>query len=228
MGFICTRNYFILLMRHPFLFLLVTSALTGSLCACDSKPASRASAASAAPAQSPPVKKGGESIGAGLSALNEIAKKMEALQALKPLTDDEVRQLLPAALAGRTRGPVSLTNSLGKCVSASYDKPGATIHVAVTDCAGETGAGKYMMAYDGPLAAEDSPPATAGTETLTTQKKVAFAGRQAITHHDPVNGVYSVTFLSKDRLLVFLDGEKGISLAELLAFAIPFDARLKQ
>lgn len=212
-------------MRQSFFLLLYASAIAGSLSACDSKPAARA-AESATPAQAPAGKEGGESTGAGLSPLNGIANKMKALQALPALSDDDVRQLLPAALAGRARGPVSLINAAGKCASASYGKAGAAIQVDVTDCAGEAGAGKYLMAYDAPMAAEDSPPATPETATLTTQRKVAFAGRQAITSHDPVNDEYSVTFLSKDRFLVFLSGEKGVPLAKLLDFATKFDAGL--
>ena len=213
-------------MRQPFFSLLFAAAVAGSLSACDSKPAAMGAAASAGPAQAPAREERGERTGTGASPLNGIANKLKALQALPALSDDDVRQLLPAALAGRTRGPVSFTNAAGKCASASYGKAGAAIQVDVTDCAGEAGSGKYLMAYDAPLAAEDSPPVTPETATLTTQKKVAFAGRPAITRHDPVNDEYSMTFLGKDRFLVFLSGEKGVSLAKLLDFATQLDARL--
>ena len=216
-------------MRPPFLPLLFAAAVTAALSACNAHPTARADAASGTPAHAPAGKNGGEPGGAGLSAAIDSARqsadKMDALQALPLLSDDAVRQLLPAALAGRARGPVELTKAMGTCASADYAKAGGAIHVDLTDCAGEAGVGKYAIGYDNLLAAPDTPPAGPGTAAVSTQKKVAFGGGQAITGHDPVNDVYAVTFLGKDRLLVSLSGAKGVSLAELLAFAAALNAR---
>jgi hypothetical protein len=88
------------------------------------------------------------------------------------------------------------------------------------------GAGKYLTAYVTPLAAEDSKPATAENANLTTQKRVPFGGQQAITRHDPVNDVYSVVFLNKQRLLVSISGPTGLGVEQLLAFATTLNAQL--
>ena len=167
------------------------------------------------------------SAGDGLTGLADAAKKLDALKALKPLGDGEMKKLLPAELAGLKRGDVTTNETLGKAVDAEYKQQnGGAFSVYITDCVGELGAGKYLMSYATPLAAEDSKPATEETKTLTTQKRVPFAGQQAITHHDPVNDVYNVVFLNKERLLVDITGTAGVSLADVLAFATAFNAQL--
>lgn len=211
-------------MKQPRLAILAAATLLFS--ACESKPAAPAAEASPAPTEAPAAD-GSASVGSSLAGLADDAKKMKTLTALKPLGDEEMKKMLPAELAGLKRGDVSVNALMGKTVSAEYQqKPAATLAVNITDCAGEAGAGKYLMAYAGPLAAEDSKPATKETEKLTTQQRVPFAGQQAITRHDPVNDVYSVVFLNKERLLVAISGHTGLSLTELLAFATKLNAQL--
>ena len=211
-------------MKQPHLTILTAATLLFS--ACESKPATQAAEASTTPTEAPAAD-GSVSAGSGLAGLADDVKKMETLTALKPLGDEELKKMLPAELAGLKRGDVSLTALMGKTASAEYQqKPAATFAVNITDCAGEAGSGKYLMAYAGPLAAEDSQPATPETEKLTTQKRVPFAGQQAITRHDPVNDLYSVVFLNKERLLVAISGPTGVSLNELLAFATKLNAQL--
>ncbi|TGE18895.1 hypothetical protein [Hymenobacter elongatus] len=153
--------------------------------------------------------------------------KLDKLKNLTPLTDEEMKKLLPEQVEGLKRSAVELSNVVGKIASAKYEKqPDAAFVVNITDCAGEMGAGKYMMAYMAPVATEDSPPATAETANLTTQKKVDFAGQQAISRHDPVNNVYSLVFMHKDRLFVDVSGPAGTSLADVLAFATKLDSSL--
>ncbi|MBF9236442.1 hypothetical protein I2I05_03445 [Hymenobacter sp. BT683] len=203
---------------------LLAAALVFS--ACESQSSTKTTTENATEIAEEPAKEA--SAKTGLTALDQAMEKMDALKVLQPLGNDEMTKQLPAELAGLKRGEVSLSETMGKIVQASYAKQpdGAGFNVAITDCAGELGAGKYLMAYVTPMSAEDSPAATPENEKLTTQKKVPFAGQQALSRHDPVNDVYSVVFMSKERLFVDVAGAGGTSLAEVLNFADKLNAQL--
>ena len=152
--------------------------------------------------------------------------RLEELKKLKPYTEQEAKKLLPEELDGLKLADLTANDVFGQAVSGDYAKAQeAPYKVSVTDCAGEKGAGKYMMFYIGPMAAEDSKPAK-GAENVVTQKKVDFEGQKAISRHDPVNNINSLVFVKKGRLFVEMSAPAGTTLEQLLAIAGKLSAKL--
>jgi hypothetical protein len=166
------------------------------------------------------------SVNAALNSMDAFAKKLEELKKLKPLTEDDMKKVFPSEFDGFKHHDITVNKIAGMMAFADYSKKaGEEFKAFVTDCSGELGAGKYMLSYANPVAAEDSKPATKGTETLTTQKKVDFSGGKAITFHDPVNDIYSIIFMKNERLMVNIQGPSKTGLPDVIEFATKFNAQ---
>jgi hypothetical protein len=145
-----------------------------------------------------------------IGSLKEAAKLAEEsqdraaeLKKLTPLTLDQLKALLPAEIMGMPRSNFSANSMMGTGVAtAKYrSEDGKEIDLQIFDCAGEAGAGMYSLRYWSlwNYQMEDD---------NGYQKTVDFNGDKAIEKYSKSNDRYELTFMSQDRLLVQVEGEK--------------------
>lgn len=132
---------------------------------------------------------------------NDMTKKMEKLKALKPLSLDELKALLPEEIAGIKRTSFNTSSTMGFAVSqGEYKKDDSTeINVAIYDGAGEAGAGMYAMMYMTKLNMQSE-----SSDGYT--RTIDFKGEKAVETYEKASNQNTLTYLANDRLLVVLSG----------------------
>ncbi len=167
----------------------------------------------------------------GVSNLNKMAKsadKMkdlsETLKKLTPLTNDELKAVIPETLNGLKRKSFS-AGGYGmagmSAIQAEYGDDNKNVKISILDGAGETGSAVVsLMAMTLSMDAESE---SNGTKSKTTE----INGLRAITE-DTKSGESissSIKYLYKDRYSIGLDGQ-GYSLSELETYmkALPTSA----
>lgn len=132
---------------------------------------------------------------------DEMTKKTEELKALKPLTLDRLKTLLPGELAGIKRTACHASSAMGYAmVEGDYRKDDTTeVKVMIYDCAGEAGAGWYTLTYWGALNYQQE-------SDKEYTKTVDFNGGRAVENYNKDDRESSLTYTASDRLLVLLRG----------------------
>ena len=131
----------------------------------------------------------------------EMEKKKEELSKLTPLTNDELKALLPESISGTARTDLNVSNAMGAGLAhAQYEMNDSTdIRIDIYDCAGTAGAGIYSMQY---LAMWDM---QQETETEYT-KTIDFNGGEGFEHCHKINGRCTLTYFAGGRFLVSIEG----------------------
>lgn len=171
-------------MKH-FVLLLI---LTGTFSACNNKNKSAGAATGSSP----------DSTGT-TEGVSPVQKKVDALEKMTAYSIDEMKALLPIAIAGDTAKDVSSFNNMGTgFAKARYAHDDSTsIEVNVFDCGGSAGAGLYSRHYQ-------------EVETMQDEytKIGDFKGEKTIEHLNDGNDKRPVlTYIANGRLLVTLEGE---------------------
>ena len=131
------------------------------------------------------------------------------LEKMTPLTNEELKKLLPETLMEAAASNSSVNSSLGASVAtAEYQVNDSTkISLNIYDCAGPGGAGIYNLQFAGLLDySADNP--------VEYTKVTDFNGSKAIEHCMKANVECSFTFFSAGRFLVALEG-KNFDIFEL-------------
>lgn len=133
---------------------------------------------------------------------NDMTKKMEELKALKPLSLDELKALLPEEIAGIKRTSFSTNSTMGFAVSqGEYQKDDSTeINVMIYDGAGEAGASMYGMMYLTKMNMQSE-----SSDGYT--KTIDFKGGKAVETYEKGSDQTTLTYLANDRLLVVITGK---------------------
>lgn len=145
-----------------------------------------------------------------VKSIEEIAKaaetsedKIEELKKLTPLTDDQLKAMMPEELMGIKRTSVGASSISGTTSGTALYKSedGKELKLIIYDCAGEAGAGIYSLRYltSWNIQYEDE---------NGYQKTIDINGQKAIENYVKSREEYSITFLSKDRFLVTVEGDK--------------------
>jgi hypothetical protein len=132
-----------------------------------------------------------------------IQKRMEVMKSYYPLSAEKVKALFPDSLLELKMTDYKAFNDegyeVGEAMYGSDD--GKELDVTIIDCAGEAGAGKYNIMYVGYLNTESQ-------DDNGYKKSVRFNGDKAIESYDKKQDRYSILFLSRERLLVNVEGTK--------------------
>jgi hypothetical protein len=141
--------------------------------------------------------------------VDPVAQKLEALKLAQPTDMGELQNMMPEEMAGIKRNKLSMNSNLGYgIVRADYEKNSKTqVHLVMYDCTGEEGANLYKSSYLSYLNKPD-----ANTEGYT--KTIDFLGGKVIERHESANNVTTLSFMTKDKILIVLSG-KGVTLEEL-------------
>lgn len=136
------------------------------------------------------------------NAMQEYQKKTEELQKLTPYSLDELKAMIPESLSGAARKSFEVNSAMGvSTANARYAVNDSTsIHVEIMDCAGAAGAGIYSLQFLGMMNMQRE------TEDEYS-KTIDFNGGRAIESCQKNRVECKLTFFTKDRLLVNLEGE---------------------
>jgi len=132
-----------------------------------------------------------------------IEKKNESLEAMTPLSSEQMEKLAPAELLGASRTELSSNTNLGTVmVVATYQlENNADLRLTILDCAGPGGAGAYGTLYANLLNQEIK-----ADDEYT--KTIDFNGTKAIEHgYSGLGEGYSITWFTGTRFLVSLEGK---------------------
>jgi hypothetical protein len=141
---------------------------------------------------------------------NELAKKAEEtnnkaeeLKKLTPLSLDQLKALVPEEFMGMKRDSYSANSMMGAatCNATYKSEDGKELKVTIFDCAGEAGSGIYSLRYWTMWNFQQE-------DDNGYQKTVDFNGTKAIEKYQKYNEEYGLTYMSGDRFLVTLEGEK--------------------
>ena len=145
-----------------------------------------------------------------LKSIEEIAKaaeksedKAEELKKHTPLTSEQLKAMMPEELMGIKRTGVGASSISGASSgTASYkSEDGKELRLIIYDCAGEAGAGIYSLRYLTLWSIQFE-------DENGYQKTVDFNGQKAIENYVKAREEYSIAFLSNDRFLVTVEGDK--------------------
>ncbi len=149
-------------------------------------------------------------LGEAKDAVEKIAEKMEnsqdraaELRKLQPLTLEQLKALIPSEVMGMSRSSFNTSSAMGVSVgSGTYKGEGdKEIKLEIVDCAGEMGANWYTMRFFNLWNFEQE-------DDNGYQKTVDFNGNKAIEKYSKASDRYELTFVSGDRFLVNVEGEK--------------------
>jgi hypothetical protein len=146
----------------------------------------------------------------GTIDLEKIAKtaeqsndKVEELKKLTPLSLDQLKALMPDEFMGMKRSSFNANSMMGAatCNATYKTEDGKELKLSIFDCAGEAGAGIYSMRYWTLWNFQQE-------DDNGYQKTVDFNGGKAIEKYSKYNDEYGLTYMSGDRFLVTVEGEK--------------------
>lgn len=135
---------------------------------------------------------------------DDVQKKLEELKKLTPLTTDQLKAMLPEELVGMKRSSFSANSMMGFATAeATYKKADEDkeMSVSIFDCAGEAGAGIYSLSYWTKMSMQSE-------SDNGYSKTVDFNGKKAVESYEKSGDRYELTYVSSDRLLVNVKGEK--------------------
>lgn len=138
------------------------------------------------------------------AATTDMQKKMEELKKLTPLTTDQLKNMLPEQVMGLKRSSFNANSMMGFATAQATYRDSSSdkkIDLSIFDCAGEAGAGVYSLSYWTKMNMESE------TDDGYT-KSVDFNGDKAVETYEKGNDTYELTYVSSDRLLVSVKGEK--------------------
>jgi len=152
-----------------------------------------------------------------IEELTKVAEKSgdkaEELKKLTPLSTDQLKAMMPEELMGMKRTGVGASSYSGTASgTASYkSEDGKELKVIIYDLAGEAGSSIYSIRYSLLWNYEHE-------DEFGYQKTEDFNGQKAILNYVKSRDEYSLTFLSNDRLLVTVEGDKtGLDLVKQAA-----------
>jgi hypothetical protein len=162
-----------------------------------------------------------------VSSLDKIAKtaeqnndKVEELKKLTPLSLDQLKALMPAEFMGMKRSSFNANSMMGAaaCDARYKSEDGKELKLSIFDCAGEAGAGIYSMRYWTLWNFQQE-------DDNGYQKTVDFNGGKAIEKYSKYNDEYGLTYMSGDRFLVNVEGEKtGLDMVKQAANSLSLKA----
>jgi hypothetical protein len=131
----------------------------------------------------------------------EMKKKKEELAKLTPLTNDELKALLPETLSGTPRTDLKISNAMGAGLAHAKYKMNDSMELRldIYDCAGTAGASIYSMQYLTMWGMQEE------TETSYT-KTIDFNGGKAFEHCKKLSNNCTLTYFAGGRFLVVIDG----------------------
>lgn len=145
-----------------------------------------------------------------------IEENKVELSNMTPLTMDELKALIPAALLSVAGTNVIANNSMGAGLATADFKlsDSTSIILNIYDCAGSAGAGIYSMQYLGVLTMQKD-------NQVEYRKTVDFNGSKAIEHCKRLTNDCNFTYLAGDRYLITLEGDNvGIDVLKQAARAL--------
>jgi hypothetical protein len=135
-------------------------------------------------------------------AAQDMAKMKEELGKLTPLSQDELKALVPEQLMGTARTDIDVNAAAGaNMANASYKMNDSTdIRLTIIDCAGPGGAGIYSLQYLGMYNMQED------NEDEYT-KTIDFNGGKAFESCKKTRPECTLTYFSGGRFLVVLEGD---------------------
>lgn len=135
-------------------------------------------------------------------AAQDLQKKKDELTGMTPLTEDQLKALIPEQLMGANRSDIDVSASSGaNIVDADYKINDSTdIKLTVIDCAGPGGAGIYNMQFLGMYNVQED------NEDEYT-KTIDFNGGKAFENCKKKRAECTLTYFSGGRFMVTLDGD---------------------
>lgn len=133
--------------------------------------------------------------------VQEAKDKIAAdLEKLTPLTEDEIKALMPETLEGADLSDYSFSAAMGAPVATGeYKLTGSSsLMLTISDCAGSGGAGLYNLQYAGQLEYNNE-------NDIEYTKVIDFNGRKAIEYCRKTVAECSFTYFT-GRYLVLLEG----------------------
>ena len=141
------------------------------------------------------------------NSMEDITKRAEELKKLTPLTNDELKAVIPESVLGLKRTSISVGDNMMMKISsaeAEYkDDENKKIKISITDGAGETGSAMITMLMMG-----FSTNSEKTTET-SSEKMGEFNGVKASVkdNKDGENVDSEIQYILKDRYLISIDGD---------------------
>ena len=141
------------------------------------------------------------------NSMEDITKRAEELKKLTPLTNDELKAVIPESVLGLKRTSISVGDNMMMKISsaeAEYkDDVNKKIKISITDGAGETGSAMITMLMMG-----FSTNSEKTTET-SSEKMGEFNGVKASVkdNKDGENVDSEIQYILKDRYLISIDGD---------------------
>ncbi len=151
------------------------------------------------------------------SSAGKVEEQIKKLKELTPLTNDELKAVVPETLNGLKRksynaGGLSAVGGLSS-IDAEYGDDNKYIKIGIIDGAGETGSAMVsLLALSLSMNTESE---SAETKTKTTEINGVRAVTEDTKRNESVNS--SIKYLYKDRYSISLDGH-GYTLSELEGF----------
>jgi len=131
----------------------------------------------------------------------DLIKRKEELEKLTPLTNDELKSLVPVELMGAARSDLDINTGMGATIAnAAYKLNDSTdLKLEIVDCAGPGGAGMFGMQYINMINvnAEDE-------EEFV--RSIDFNGGKALESCRKKSNRCTIAFFSGNRFLVSLSG----------------------
>jgi hypothetical protein len=132
----------------------------------------------------------------------EMERRSTEMKKLTPLSTDAMKSLLPETLAGIPRSEFNVVNSMGYAVGTATYKINDTadIQLAISDCAGEMGAGFFAMTFGLGMNVQSE-------NDKGYTKTIEMNGQRAIESYEKYNNKYQLTFMGTDRFVVNMESE---------------------
>ncbi|MDZ4794572.1 MAG: hypothetical protein SGI83_09865 [Bacteroidota bacterium] len=145
--------------------------------------------------------------------MQDMQKKKEELEKLTPLTTDELKALVPAALMGATAMGVDVNSAMGATVAnADYKiNDSVDLRLEIVDCGGAGGAGMFAAQYMNMFNVNSD-------DEEEYVKTIEFNGGKAFENCKKKKNRCTLAYFSGDRFLVSLRGDNvGIEAIKDLA-----------
>jgi len=135
-------------------------------------------------------------------AAQDLAKMKEELGKLTPLTEDQLKALVPEQLMGAARADLDVNAAAGATVAdAKYKMNDSTnVKLSIIDCAGPGGAGIYSLQFLGMYNMQED-----NDEEYT--KTIDFNGGKAFENCKKTRAECTLTYFSGGRFMVTLEGD---------------------
>jgi hypothetical protein len=135
--------------------------------------------------------------------VEDMTKAMEEMKKIPTLSTDQIKAMLPQELIGMKRSSFSANSMMGYATGEARYKSddGKEIKLTIFDCAGPAGAGLYSMMYWGAMNMESE-------DENGYKKTTNFNGGKAIESYEKYSDKYGLMYVSGNRLLVNIEGER--------------------